>query len=667
MRGTRLTRWLPATAVVLGLSWAGGCRLLLGPGKDKAADKIYVNGTIVTMDESGTVAQCVAIKGATITCVESGATCCKKVRGRDTEIVDLEGATVLPGFIDSHSHMAGFGLLNDPDHWIDISSVNVTLKPPPGDPRCKDPNDYQHCFIPVKNQDEVVERLKRGLPEATDAGFAPILGFNYDPSRLGHSKSCKGTGVAFQCTNFEDGTARLQLDKISTTRPVLIDSESGHITYVNGKLLETLDICAPGAAPRARGDAGTCRTPLDNPVQEAKLAKLGQLDEDLSFAAVDAMVGETLGKDKIQGTVAAIHRAAALYSANGFTTVQEGTTSPGLMAAYALASVVDEKFPVTARVLLYETTTNDLGPLASKVPELKLLQNPKLQIAGLKAFADGSTQGFTGFLTKPYAKVWAPFNNPGIFTQPYKGLPDVDADGLAADFLNAHKVGLPLMVHQNGDAAIADVLAALPQPDAAAAPGDEQAPRDLMIHFAMATPDDVKTVGARGMGMTFLTPDLYFYGQPMCRQILGLERTQQLYPAGDAVKAGVRFGLHSDTPVTPPMPLFMIWTAKTRKTQLMPWYERDPLCPEVMGPEQAITILQGVKAFTTDAAWLYGLESTLGSIEVGKTADMVQLSANPLSMEEDPDQLKTIRVLGTIHHGRAFPNPDADLPPIWPG
>jgi len=104
------------------------------------------------------------------------------------------------------------------------------------------------------------------------------------------------------------------------------------------------------------------------------------------------------------------------------------------------------------------------------------------------------------------------------------------------------------------------------------------------------------------------------------------------------------------------MPLFMIWTARTRKTQQMPWYENDAGCPEKMGEEtQAISILQGVKAFTVDAAWLYGLESSLGSIEVGKTADLVQLSANPLSMENAPEQLKTIRVIGTVHHGASSP------------
>lgn len=663
MRRSQLSRWLVAAGVAAGAVGAGSCQYLrLGPDKDKAADTLFVNGDIVTMDADAHGADCLATKGSVITCVSSGPRCCSQVKGANTVVVDLQGATVLPGFIDTHSHMAGFGLLDDPDHWIDVSSVNVFLKPLPGDPRCPAADDYQRCFIPVKNQDEVVDRLKRGLPSTNDPAFAPILGLNYDPARLGHAKSCKGTGVGFACQNLEDGTAKAQLDKISNIRPVLIGSESGHITYVNGKMLDTLRICEPGGG-KGKPDAAQCRAAVINREVEEKLAKTGQLDEDLSFAAVDAAINDALGKDPLKGMEAAIRRAAAKYAGNGFTTVQEGTTAPAMVAAYALVTG-DAGFPVTVRALLYDPATREVEPMAKKVKELQKLETQSFKIVGLKAFADGSTQGYTGSLGSPYLHVWPPFNTPSIFhAQPYKGLPDVEKVGLAEDFVTAHGVGLPLMVHQNGDAAIADVLGALPPPPEK---GGKPPPRDVMIHFAMASAKDLETAKARGLGVTFLTPDLYYYGQPMCQQVLGPERTARLYPAGEAAKMGVRFGLHSDTPVTPPSPLFMIWVARTRKTQMMPWYEKNPACPEVMGPEQAISILQGVKAFTSDAAWMYGLESSLGSIEEGKTADLVQLSANPLSMETDPDQLKTVRVLATVHNGKYLPNPDAKLPPIWP-
>lgn len=652
-------RWWGAAAVLLsGALGAASCRGLRGDEPAEKADVLYWNGTIVTMDDAGTTAECVATRGATIVCVGSGDTCCSQVHGQKTKVVDLKSATLLPGFIDSHSHMSGWALLNDPENWVDVSSVNVNLKPPPGDPRCKQADDYQQCFIPVKSQDEVVERLQRAAKTASNA---PILGFNYDPARLGHAKGCKDGGVSFQCTNFEDGTAKAQLDKISATRRILIASESGHINYVNGKMLAALNICPPGA--KGPGDGGSsCHMPIQNVAQEAKLARLGQLDEDLSFYATDTIITELLSQDggsPLPGIKAAIRKGAATYARNGFTSVQEGAAAPGLAAVYAEVSL-EESFPVTARMLLYDDTTTDLQSILKPAQDLRKLQNPSFKIAGLKAFADGSTQGYTGLLGAPYTQLWAPFKDRTIFpAQPYVGLPDVTKDGFAADFQAAHDAGFPMVVHQNGDAAIANVIAALPPPGG-------KAPRDMMIHFAMASPKDIEAVRSQGIGVTFLTPDLYYYGQPMCHQILGPQRTAQLYPAGDAVKAGVRFGLHADSPVTPPVPLFMIWTAKTRKTQQMSWYAKDPSCPEVMGEGQIISIYQGIRAFTIDAAWLYGEDSTIGSIEVGKTADMVQLSHNPLSMEDEPDALKTIRVLGTMHRGKFIPNPDAALQPIWP-
>jgi predicted amidohydrolase YtcJ len=124
-----------------------------------------------------------------------------------TTVTDLQhGATILPGFIDPHSHLSAYGFYGDAEHWIDVSSINTFCKPLPGDPACKAPSDPQQCFIPVRNQQDVVERLEAAVTRAKHRNPTtprPVLAFNYDAARLGPTERCGGAG--FACRNFEDG------------------------------------------------------------------------------------------------------------------------------------------------------------------------------------------------------------------------------------------------------------------------------------------------------------------------------------------------------------------------------------------------------------------------------------------------------------------------------
>jgi len=199
-----------------------------------------------------------------------------------------------------------------------------------------------------------------------------------------------------------------------------------------------------------------------------------------------------------------------------------------------------------------------------------------------------------------------------------------------------------------------------------------------VLHATMVTVDQLDQVARLGtVAVSVMPGNVHFFALPECQQVLGRERTVNSYPARSAIKATGRVTLHTDSPVNPPYPIFAIWAAVTRRAQQPEWYpNRDPAkCPEVMAADdiapgdQRISILEGVKGYTIDAAWQYGMENIRGSIEAGKYADMVMLSADPLGddMVNDPDNLKSIRVLGTVRYGTQFPNPNADQPTIWPG
>jgi predicted amidohydrolase YtcJ len=241
-------------------------------------------------------------------------------------------------------------------------------------------------------------------------------------------------------------------------------------------------------------------------------------------------------------------------------------------------------------------------------------------------------------------------------------------DEMAARAVVALQAGYPLVIHQNGNQAISDSVGALQQ-----AQSLYPAPnfRDVILHAPLIDATELAAVKDLNDPVSFLISDLYYWGLPLCQQIIGptlATQTHALYPAADAEAAGLHVTLHSDTPVSPPDPLFMIWVAKTRAVQQPPWYPNvnSQQCPSVMNPNESISIEQGIQAFTTNAAWQYGLENQLGTIEPGFTADMVFLSADPLSMESTPNDLQSIRVLATVHHGQYLANPNDTQTPIWP-
>jgi predicted amidohydrolase YtcJ len=623
------------------------------------ADVAYLNADVVTMDKESPTAQAIAVKGETILAVGTKSQI-KPFIGDKTNVIDLKGATVLPGFIDPHSHFLGYAFLGDTKHFVDVSSVNLYFKPPPGDSRCLDPTDSQLCFIPVRTQDDAAMRIAQA---AHKPGATAVYAAGYDTARLGHSKDCEGpsTKVGFECPNFENGRARSALDAISTSIPIVVSAMSGHIAYVNTRALEELNICGTDVA------TASCQTPTTNPLQEKKLAQLGQLNEDLALYADSYVTGEVLRSDPASALLA-FARGVDHYAGHGYTVVQEGAAGLGEVDIYLAALAANPRLPLSVGLMMYDATSADFADTIAlaKKAEAALAGHDDLFIAGLKSFADGSPQGYTGFLSRPYNEVFPPFTKT-IFPQPYSGLPDLAVAEMKHRTVAAHQAGYPLMIHQNGDQAIKDAVKAL----TAAHASDPSKFRDIVLHGPFISQTTLSQVEELDDPISFLMSNVYFWGLPLCHQVLGPFYTTKRYPpypAKSAERLGLRVTLHSDSPVSPPDPLFMIWAAKTRKVQQPSWYTANAAaCPAIMAPEESISIRQGIEAFTVNAAWQYRLSRQMGTITTGKLANLVVMSANPLLMEDSPDDLRTIRILATVHKGRFRRNPFAREQPIRPG
>lgn len=652
------------------------------PPDSERARLILHNATVVTMDDALPQAQAIAVDAAGKIMKVGNNFQIDLLKGDSTQVVDATGMTILPGFIDPHSHMAGYGMYNDPEHWIDVSAINVYFKPPPGTAGCKTPLDPQYCFIPVRTQADVVARIRAELKRVTAVGrqstLEPqVLAFNYDPSRLGHDPGCAAGDVSYECTTFENGNALQQLDAISKDVPIYVTSESGHISYVNSIALDMLRIC--GTMGHTRENGG-CHPPTINSDVETALANKGQLDEDLSLYATGHFQGKVLKAVPGLGP-ALLQKAAEIYAQHGYTLAQEGAAGVGDMHLYEAATKDCQRptcqFPLTAAIVAYDNDSDKFWRTiaAGDAGKAMFANNPLVFVAALKTFADGSPQGYTAYLKQPYSQFFAPFNDTSIFPQqPYRGLPDIERPELEARLRAAHAAGYPMIIHQIGDAAIGTVVEAVVATKDVPPPAGK---RDVMLHAAMITDTDLDVLKGLGTAVvSIMSSNVYFFGLPECNMVLGPQRAINFYPAKSVADRGLHLTLHSDSPVMPPDPLFETWVAVTRNIQQPAWYPNtDPQrCPTVFANnpavpgDQRITILDAIKGFTTNAAYQYGLTDR-GSLQPGYVADMVVLSANPLAsgVVTNPDQLKTIRTIGTVSAGQYFPNPNANAPPVWPG
>jgi predicted amidohydrolase YtcJ len=122
--------------------------------------------------------------------------------------------------------------------------------------------------------------------------------------------------------------------------------------------------------------------------------------------------------------------------------------------------------------------------------------------------------------------------------------------------------------------------------------------------------------------------------------LFGSERGSRWMPCGSAVATGMRISLHNDPPVTPEEPLRNISVAATRVAP----------SGRVLAPEEQLTVEQAIRAQTIDAAWQLFADDVIGSLEVGKYADMVVLSRDPRAVP--PEEIADLDVRATFLAGR---------------
>jgi hypothetical protein len=232
----------------------------------------------------------------------------------------------------------------------------------------------------------------------------------------------------------------------------------------------------------------------------------------------------------------------------------------------------------------------------------------------------------------------------GGYTDGHHGAWLMDPQVFDYAFQSYWDAGYQIHVHNNGDAGL-DVLLASLEKAMKRKPREDH--RSVLIHFGFAQPAQVKRWAELG-GIVSANP---YYVTALAGRYaklgVGPERARNMVPLGDVVRNGISLSFHSDMPMAPAKPLALVWAAVNRVTAE----------GAVAGPGHKVSLDTALRAVTIDAAYSIRQEGHVGSIEVGKHANLTVLDRSPY--EVAPAELEDIGVWGTMLEGRVQPAPAA--------
>ena len=534
------------------------------------ADHLFVGENILTMtpayEAGGERPTALATRGEEIVWVGDAGDA-GAWTGPATERHDLGSRALLPGLIDAHGHLTYLAATLD---W-------ANLAPPP--------------VGPVTDFASLRETLERYIEEQEIPAGAWVIGNGYDDSLLSEKAH----------------PDRTILDAVSGNHPIVLIHVSGHLMAANTRALQAAGIDAETADPPGGHIRRLAGTSEPN----------GVLEETATYP-LRAEIARPRG-NPMETLAAAIHT----FAANGITTVQDGAITEPMISLLTSAA---EAEALSLDVVIYPMVTSpDLSAVADRT--FGEYQN-RLKFGGVKLVLDGSPQGKTAYLSKPYHVP------PAGMDDTYRGYPtfaDDVVDAMIEAYLDA---GIPILAHANGDAAadqlIGAVTAARPQTDH----------RTVVIHAQTLREDQLDAVQSLGMIPSFFSAHVFFWGDWHRDSVLGEERGARISPTRSAQERNIPFTIHNDAPVVPPDMIRLLWATSARKTR----------SGAVLGEAQQLTVLESLAAMTRNAAYQYFEEGRKGTLVAGKQADLVILSENPLPLPAD--DLLRLQVSETWSRGR---------------
>ncbi|WP_310476959.1 amidohydrolase [Sandarakinorhabdus sp.] len=549
-----------AMATPLWASWAARAA-----AHERDADTILHNGRLITTDDTQLAASAMAIKDGRIMAV--GGDAVKGLAGKSTRMIDLKGACVVPGFIDCHNHPIGDVLLYE------------TLVG----------NPFEVEFVTIAS---IIDKL-RAKAAVTPPGYW-VDGYFHDDTKLKDGRQL----------TVDD------LDRISTTHPVMVRHRGGHTVFVNSFALAM---------------AGVTRDTQNPPGGTFDRLPDGRLSGRITDNAIDLV--EEKGQRPVLDAAEKAKRARAgmahisgEFSRYGLTTVHHQGGD--------LAAIQDVR---AAGGLKHRVNYEAWGAMVDQMIAAGLktgFGDDWIKLgATAEHTADGSFSERTMALSTPYAGR----------TPAYYGNVTEPQDVLDAWVEKVVRAGIQPNIHANGDVAIDMALTAFERAQAKLAVKDL---RPKITHCTLVNAGILKRMAALGAVPAPFTSYAYYNSDKF--GFYGADRMAQAMAFRDFLDHGIKVCAGSDFFPGPFAPLMGIQGMVTRTG----WNG------ETWGANQRVSVLEAIRINSLNGAWAAKEEAIKGSLTAGKLADYVVLAEDPTVVK--PDHIKDIKIIETVVDGRSM-------------
>ena len=447
------------------------------------------------------------------------------------------------------------------------------------------------------NQPKALELL-RGWASETPSGQW-VTAFGYDPSLV-------------------EGNLELDrkiLDECSNEHPMFVVNQNQHVAYVNSKALERGSIDDSTEDPQYMKDK---EGKLTGVILESAVVYFVGLTPQPSGEDLASWVKQTLKNWAKAGCTSVFDAAIGIVSGTrDFTLLKNFTAGPNP--------------PLRLVGALYDRAIADIADLLAPPP----ISIGITKVPAIKFITDGSTQGLTASVREPYLKHANNSDAPDIY-----GNLNYEIKDLHASMSYYLKKGWQLVIHCNGDHA-SEVVLEIFEAIFKDTPDRDTSIMHRIEHFTVTSKDQVEKAQRLGLGVDHTMSHVWNWGQTFEDYVLGPERGSRVDPVGDDVACGLTFAFNADAPLVPVNPLKDVQGATTRQVI------KDGKPGKVIGEDQRVDQEVALRGITTNAAKLLGMEDTVGSLEVGKSADLVILDQDPSKLV----YLTNIKVLETWLQG----------------